>query len=274
MMPAPHPAGRRENARPATIAPRNDPASAGRAPPRMGIRVESLSKSYATDWRGRHWRALDGVSFAVPRGTVCGLIGPNGSGKSTTLKILAGLTSPDASRAEIMGVPAGDAVRRGLVGYLPDQPALPGFVSGRALLVHLARLGGRSARAAATAADMALETTGLADAATRRVSEYSKGMRQRLGLAQTFLHEPEVLLLDEPVSGLDPRATEQLGRMIRELAHRGPTILLASHFLPQLEELCDQVVLLDRGRVLFAGSRDAADRAGGLHRLFLERTSP
>jgi ABC-type multidrug transport system ATPase subunit len=238
------------------------------------IRAESLVKSFVTDWRGRRWRALDGVDFVVARGAVCGLIGPNGSGKSTTLRILSGLTEPDQGRAEILGLDAAEAVRRGRVGYLPDLPALPGFFRGGALLTHLARLSGMSLAAATGAADRALAQTGLVGAAERRIAEYSKGMRQRLGLAQALLGEPEIVLLDEPASGLDPRAIDQLGRIVRGLGDRGRTVILTSHFLPQAEEICDQVVMLDHGRVLFAGPRHAVLAAGGLHRIFLEGTAP
>jgi ABC-2 type transport system ATP-binding protein len=238
------------------------------------IRAESLVKDFFTDWRGHRWRALDGVDFTVPVGSVCGLVGPNGSGKSTTLKILAGLTRPNAGRAEILGRLGAEAVRLGRVGYLPDSPALPVHLTGCAFLVHLARLSGLTPGAARDAAGRALEGTDLAGSALRRISEYSKGMRQRLGLAQAVLNDPDVVLLDEPVSGLDPRATEQFGRIVRDLGERRRTVLLTSHFLPQVEELCDQIILLERGRVLFSGEREEVRAAGGLHRLYLERTSP
>jgi ABC-type multidrug transport system ATPase subunit len=213
------------------------------------------------------------VDFTVARGAVCGLVGPNGSGKSTTLRILAGLSRPDRGRVEIVGMSAAEAARRGRIGYLPDSPGLPGFMRGRALLIHLARLAGMAASAAERAAQGALEQTGLLTAAERRVGEYSKGMRQRLGLAQALLGDPEVLLLDEPVSGLDPRAVDHFGWLVRALGDRGRTVLFTSHFLPQVEEICDDVVLLEHGRVLAVAGNAAVRAAGGLHRLYLDRVA-
>jgi len=238
------------------------------------IRAESLVKDFVTDWRGRRWRALAGVDFALPGGRVCGLIGPNGSGKSTTLKILAGLMRPDRGHAEILGYDASEATRRGRVGYLPDLPALPGFLRADAFLRQLARLSGLSPDAARGAVGRALEQTGLGPIAARRIDSFSKGLRQRLGVAQALLGDPAVVLLDEPVNGLDPRAIELFGGLVRSLAERGRTVLLTSHFLPQVEELCDEVVLLDKGSVIFSGPRNSVGAAGGLHRLYLERTSP
>ena len=237
----------------------------------VAIRAESLIKDYHPDWHRPGRRALDGVSFAVLPGTVCGLVGPNGSGKSTTLKILAGLVRADAGRAEIAGRSAADAVRLGLVGFLPDPPAWPDFATAGAWLRRLARLSGLTKAAATAAAEGALGAAGLASASSRRVGEFSQGLRRRFGVAQAVVGDPAVILLDEPGSGLDPRALEQLGRVLRALADAGRTVLLTSHLLPQVEELCDQVVLLGSGRVLFDGRRERVAAAGGLNRLYLER---
>lgn len=226
------------------------------------LRAESLVKEYSTDWRGHRWRALDGVSFTVPGGTVCGIVGPNGSGKSTTLKLLAGLTRPTAGACRVAG----------RIGYLPETPGLPDYLTGRQLLVHLAAVTRLApARRTAAAAD-ALEATGLTEAADRPIGAYSKGMRQRLGLAQALLETPEVLLLDEPASGLDPHAVTQLAAVIRHQRQAGRTVVLTAHFLPQVEAWCDQVVLLAHGRLIFSGDAGAVQAAGGLHRLYLERT--
>jgi ABC-type multidrug transport system ATPase subunit len=225
------------------------------------LRAESLVKEYRTDWRGRRWRALDGVSFAVPRGQVCGIVGPNGSGKSTTLKLLAGVTRPTAGRCLVSG----------RLGYSPETPGFPDYLTGRELLRQMAALTGLAARQCAEAAAAALAETGLGEAADRLVGGYSNGLRQRIGLAQALLHQPEILLLDEPATGLDPRAVEQFNQLIRRLRAAGRTVVLTAHFLPQVEELCDQVVLLERGRVIFSGSATAVQMAGGLHRLYLER---
>ncbi len=240
------------------------------APP-PAIRAESLSKEYLADWQGRRWRALDAVSIIVPRGATCGLVGPNGSGKTTLLKLLAGLTAPTAGWCEVAGFRARRAAELGRVGYAPESPGFPDFLSGAEYLTHLARLSGQSSAAAARIATQALALAELCEAGGRRIGEYSKGMRQRLAVAQAVLTNPDVVLLDEPAAGLDPRAVERLGRIIRELSARECTVLWTSHFLPQMEELCDRIVMLERGRVLFAGDAAEVAGAGGLSQLYLER---
>jgi ABC-type multidrug transport system ATPase subunit len=239
----------------------------------LAIRAESLVKDYHTDWKGRIWRALDGISVAVPRGSVCGLVGPNGSGKTTTLKILAGLAVPSSGSCQLDGGPVADAVAAGQVGFASETAGLPGFLTGREFLRGLARLSGCSTRNVDTAVASALALTGLDEAADRRVKDYSKGMRQKLVLAQAVLGDPAIVLLDEPASGLDPRATERLGRTITELRTRGRTVVLSSHFLPQIEEWCDQFVMLDRGRIIFTGDHNSVTVAGGLSHIYLERTT-
>jgi len=236
----------------------------------LAIRAESLVKYYQTDWKGRRRRALAGVSFGVLRGCVCGLVGPNGSGKSTTLKLLAGLLKPDAGRCEIHQESAEAARRRGRVGYLPEALGLPEYLSGREFLRGLAQLSGQPEIEELVSS--ALLLVGLEAEGGRRVGEYSKGMRQRLGLAQAVLGDPPVVLLDEPASGLDPRAAAQLGAAIAQLRAQGRTVLLSSHFLPQAEEWCDQVVMLEKGHLVFNGSIATVAESGGLDQLYLERT--
>lgn len=238
----------------------------------LAIRAESLVIKYQTNWKGRQRRALDGVSFAVPQGRVCGLVGPNGSGKSTTLRVLAGLVRPDAGRCEILGQPVATLLNRGLVGYLPELLGAAEYLTGEEFLRDLAQLASLDAIEDKIAGALAL--VGLEKEAKRCVGEYSKGMRQRLGLAQAVLGDPAVVLLDEPASGLDPRAAEQLGTAIRQLRDRGRTVLLTSHFLPQAEEWCDQLILLEKGRVVFDGSNAEVAGCGGLQHLFLARTAP
>ncbi len=240
--------------------------------PSLAIRAESLVKNYRTDWRSHPWRALDGVSLAVPRGTVCGLIGSNGSGKTTTLKVLAGLVRADSGRCEIDGGSVAAAQAAGKVGFLSETAGWSAHLSGREFLRGLALVSGLAREPAEEAVVTALRRVGLDGAADRRLGGYSKGMRQKLGLAQAVLGDPAVVLLDEPAAGLDPRASAQLGGVIERLRARGRTVLLTSHFLPQAAEWCDRIVLLERGRVLFAGDRAAVAAAGGLDRLYLERT--
>lgn len=238
----------------------------------LAIRAESLVKYYPTDWQGRRRRALAGVSLRVPSGTICGLIGANGSGKSTTLKILAGLLRPDGGSCEIDGRPVAMATVEGRIGYLPEALELPGEMRGGEFLRELAELSRLPAPEAVVTEALAM--VGLASEANRRIREYSKGMRQRIGLAQAILGGPAVVLLDEPASGLDPRALAQLRDLLRELRRRGRTVLLSAHELPQAEAWCDQVVLLERGHVAFAGGMADVRVGGGLEQIYLQRTAP
>ena len=235
-------------------------------PPRAtnpAICFEAVTKDYVTDWRGRRWRALHEVSFSVGRGSICALVGPNGSGNSTALKIAAGLTRPDA----------GACVRDPnftCCGYLAEQGALPDWQTAREALVTLARISGATPAVATERADGVLARTQLHDSATRRVREFSKGMRQRLALAQALLDQPQLLVLDEPAAGLDPQGLRVLARILGEERARGATILLSSHFLAQVENLCDQCVLLLQGRVAFAADASEVTRRGGMDRVYLE----
>lgn len=234
------------------------------------VQLEHLVKAYTLDWRGRTVRALDGVSFSVHRGTVCALVGANGSGKSTALKLCAGLVRPTSGACLVAGGSPAEAVRRGRVAYLPEETLLPDFDGARDFLGRLAAIGGLPAAEAARAVEQALAQTGLADIAARPLCALSKGQRQRVGLAQALLRQPEILLLDEPASGLDPRALALLRELIVEQRAAGRTVLLSAHFLPRLEELCDRLVVLERGRVLFDGDRATVAARGGLERIYLE----
>src|SRR5262249_40546272 len=161
------------------------------------------------------------------------------------LRVIAALTEPTAGRCEVLGLPPLTAVLEGEVGYLPEEPRFEEYLTGRNQLIAYGKLAGRSPRVAERAADEKLALVGLTEAATRPISGYSKGMRQRLGIAQAVLNDQEVVLLDEPASALDPRATDELVKTIRLLRDQGKCVVMSTHFLPQLEELCDQVVLLD-----------------------------
>jgi ABC-type multidrug transport system ATPase subunit len=234
------------------------------------VRLQNVAKDYALDWRGRRVRALDGVSFTVAPGRICGLVGANGSGKSTTLKLCAGLVRASSGTCEVAGLAPADAVERGHVAYLPEETLLPDFDGAADFLQRLARVGGMDAPNAESAAERVLTQTGLAALARRPLATFSKGQRQRLGLAQALLREPTVLLLDEPASGLDPRAQAELRALLVAQRTEGRTVLLSAHFLPQLSELCDEFVVLDRGRVIFNGDRASVAARGGLERIYLE----
>lgn len=198
-------------------------------------------------------QAVGGVSLAVARGQMAGLIGHNGAGKSTLFRLMLGLLKPDAGSVQVVGCRAGasgwrEARRR--IGYLPEQLALYDALSGRETLQFFARLKG----APAAQIGVLLERVGLSFAADRAVRTYSKGMRQRLGLAQALLGEPELLLLDEPSNGLDPQAIREFYALLGEQCARGCAVLITSHILAELQQRVDRLTILANGRVLAQGS--------------------
>jgi ABC-2 type transport system ATP-binding protein len=198
--------------------------------------------------------ALDGLDLDVPRGSIFGLLGPNGAGKTTTIRILTGLAHATSGRAEVAGIDVRDdrpeARRR--IGYLDQDPRFYGWMKGRELLELCGRLAGLDGAALRDRVTAALARTGLADAGKRRIGTYSGGMRQRLGIAQAVLHEPELLILDEPVSSLDPEGRRDLLALIESL-RGGATVAVSTHVLADVERICDRVAILDRGRLVTEG---------------------
>ena len=219
------------------------------------IEFEALAKRYGA------LAALDGISACVPRGRVIGLLGHNGAGKSTLIKLILGLIAPSGGRLEVLGQSPwrAHALRR-RIGCLPENATFYASLSGRELLDYLARLK-QAPRGQVTAL---LERVGLAHAADRRIGTYSKGMRQRLGLAQALLGSPELVLLDEPTTGLDPQASRELYRIVGELRADGRSVLLSSHLLAELEPHIDGALILRQGRLLAAGSLDALGEQAAL----------
>ncbi len=234
------------------------------------IETIELVRDFAGGPACRGTRALAGVSLEVAAGEVVGLLGPNGSGKSTLLKILAGLLAPTAGRCRVFGGdPAGFAVRR-RIGFLPEAPGFPPYLTGRGVVRYHARLSGVPRADVNARCARMLDEVGLTEMADRRVGAYSRGWRQRLGLALALVHDPAVVLLDEPLAGLDPGIVLDIGRLLRRLKDRGCTIVLSSHLLPRVAALCDRVALLDRGRVVRTGSVDAITRGPGPSALRVE----
>jgi ABC-2 type transport system ATP-binding protein len=236
--------------------------------------LEGVTKDFAVGLRGVKLRAVDGLSLRVERGQVYGLLGPNGSGKSTTLKLILGLSAPTAGRCEIFGTPSAQASARHHVGYLPESPYFYRTLTGRALVRFYGRLSGLSGARLGSQIDEAIAWVGLDDAADRRVDTYSKGMLQRIGLAQALVHRPELVILDEPTGGLDPAGTAAVAGLIRKLKSEGKTVLITSHLLTQIEDVCDRVAILDHGRLILEGSVAELTRQTDQQVLVIARLPP
>jgi ABC-2 type transport system ATP-binding protein len=213
------------------------------------IDVHGLHKRYA----GR--AALRGVDFSVPAGEIFGFVGPNGAGKTTTIRILATLTAADAGSATIGGIPVGQDPHgvRELIGYMPDFFGVYDRLTSEEYLEFYAACHGVARRRRRKVARDLLELVDLSDRTDDQVDTLSRGMKQRLCLARALVHDPQVLLLDEPASGLDPRARVEMRELIRELRRMGKTIFVSSHILPELEELCTWVGFIDDGKMVAAG---------------------
>ncbi len=225
-------------------------APPGAAAGSPAIQTVNLSKRFG------HTVALAGLSMTVPRGEVFGFLGPNGAGKTTSVKLLLGLLKPTSGEAWLLGRPIGDLQTRRRIGYLPELFRYQGWLSAREVLAlhcELAPLPRSSWKDEITSA---LETVGLTDRAGDRVSTFSKGMQQRLGLAAALLGEPELVFLDEPTSALDPVGRHDVREIIRGLASRGTAVFLNSHLLSEVEQVCDRVAVVDRGRVIASGTMD------------------
>jgi len=233
------------------------------------ISVRDLVKDFRGELSLRRRRALDGASFELGRGEVFGLLGPNGAGKSTTFKCLIGLVTPDRGRVEILGDPPGPQANRRL-GFLPEQPMFYEYLSARELLDWVGRLHGLDRVERERRARELLERVGLQGAEDQRLRGYSKGMLQRVGLAQALIGRPEILILDEPMSGLDPLGRHFVRDLILELRRAGTTVLFSSHVLSDAEQLCDRVAILIRGRVRREGTmRELAPQGGRGYELSL-----
>jgi ABC-2 type transport system ATP-binding protein len=217
------------------------------------VSVRGLTKDFRVGLRGVKLRAVDELSLEIPRGEVFGLLGPNGCGKSTTLKIVLGLVSATAGAVSILGEPFATTAARRRTGFLPEAPYFHKFLSGRELVRYCAQLSGVPAIKLEEAVEASLELTAMTSAAERPVGTYSKGMLQRIGLAQAIVHDPELVILDEPTAGVDPVGSAAIGRMIQRMRDQGKTVILCSHLLGQVEQLCDRIAIMDRGKLVLAG---------------------
>lgn len=199
-------------------------------------------------------QALRGVSLQVNRGELFGLLGPNGAGKTTLVKVLLGLVRGHTGEARLFGLEPSDPNSRRRVGYLPEAHRLPGHLTGRQLLRLFGRLSGSAPKDVDLRVGALLERVGMEKAADRKVKEYSKGMQQRIGLAQALVHSPDLVFLDEPTDGVDPVGRAQIRELVLELKRSGVTLFLNSHLLLEVELMCDRVVIMDKGRILREGT--------------------
>jgi ABC-2 type transport system ATP-binding protein len=218
------------------------------------IDVAELRKSYRMGLFRRSFDALQGVSFRVERGEVFGLLGPNGAGKTTFIKVLLGIVRKSGGTATLLGRPAGDRTSRVRVGYLPENLKIARHHTAYSALDYYGQLSGATGRSIRERQRELLEQVGLADRARESVKRYSKGMLQRLGLAQALLHNPDLLILDEPTDGLDPIGRSDVRNILLELKSQGTTVFLNSHLLQEVELVCDRVAILDQGLLRTVGS--------------------
>ena len=230
------------------------PTTFNRAPRRAAarevVRAQALCKQYRSPWTLQTVDGLKDVSFEIAAGEVIGLLGPNGAGKTTTLKLLTGLIKPTRGTAWVLGEPITSVSSRRRLGFLPEQPYFYDYLNGVEYLELAGRLSGLAGRDAAARGREWLGRVGLSDRPRLILRKYSKGMLQRLGLAAALVHQPELLILDEPMSGLDPFGRRDVRELILEQRRMGTTILFSSHILPDVEMLCDRVLIIVDGRLV------------------------
>ncbi|MEZ5386739.1 MAG: ABC transporter ATP-binding protein [Prosthecobacter sp.] len=238
------------------------------------VSVQHLTKVFKGTLGKAAFRAVHDLSLTVNAGEVYGLIGPNGSGKSTTMKAVLGLLKPTSGATSIFGVPSSEVASRHSVGFLPENPYFYKHLTGRETLRFYGSLCGMHGAKLAERVEEMLALTGLEDAATRRVGGFSKGMLQRLGLAQALIHEPRLVVLDEPTAGVDPAGSRKIRDLIIEFRARGITVLVTSHLLEQIQEVCDRVGIMAHGRMVREGRLEDLIAVENQTEMVLENASP
>lgn len=217
------------------------------------VRVQGIVKDFRPGFGLRRKRVLHGVTFDVQDNEIFGFVGPNGAGKTTTLKILMGLIRPSEGRARILGSDVFESEFRHQIGFLPENPYFYPFLTAREILDFYARLSGVSASDRAERVDRLLGVVHLGHAMDARLRTFSKGMLQRVGIAQALIHDPKVVFLDEPMSGLDPLGRMEIRDLILSLRAEGKTVFMNTHILPDVESICDRVAIIVKGRIRHQG---------------------
>ncbi len=230
------------------------------------IVVDQLEKTFRSNWPGKPgFKALSGLSLSVSLGEIYGFLGPNGAGKTTTLKILMGLITATGGRAEVLGKPAGDVPTRRRIGFLPESPYFYDYLTAEEFLGFYGHLAGLKRAELGARIDALLAQVGLTDARSRQLRKFSKGMLQRIGLAQALIHDPELVILDEPMSGLDPIGRKQVRDLILSLRDHGKTVFFSTHIIPDVEMICDRVGIVVRGKLLASGRIEELLSGGHTH---------
>jgi ABC-2 type transport system ATP-binding protein len=217
------------------------------------IRTSNLTKVYRSRWKRREVQAVDGISLNVPRGTIFGLLGPNGAGKTTFVKMLLSAVHPTEGSALIFGRDAREPEARRPIGYLPENHRFPTYFTGTGMLDFYAALSGMESAARRKRIPEMLDLVGLDRWGDVRIGKYSKGMLQRLGLAQALIHSPSMLILDEPTDGVDPVGRRQIRDVLTRCEEQGVTIFINSHLLAEVETFCREVAIVDKGKVALSG---------------------
>jgi ABC-2 type transport system ATP-binding protein len=240
--------------------------------PEYAIQTQDLTKIYRARWSGREVRAIDAVSLKVPRGTIFGLLGPNGAGKTTFVKTLLSAVRQTQGSALIFGRDASHADSRKPIGYLPENHRFPTYFTGAGMLDFYASLSGVSAERRKKLVPEHLEMVGLGRWGAMRIGKYSKGMLQRLGLAQALIHSPSILILDEPTDGVDPVGRREIRELLSRFESQGVTIFINSHLLAEVEAFCREIAILHKGKVALSGKMHELT-AGKGYRLTVTRPS-
>ena len=225
--------------------------------PNVVVETQNLTKIYRDFWGRQKVRALNALDLEIRKGEIFGLLGPNGSGKSTTIKLLLGLLFPTSGRALVFGQNASEVTKNERIGYLPEESYLYKFLTAEETLDFYGRLFDMPAKLRKERSAQLIEQVGLAGAKRRQLKEYSKGMTRRIGLAQALINDPELILLDEPTSGLDPLGTRDMKDMILKLRDEGKTVVMCSHLLADVQDVCDRIAILYQGDLKELGRVDS-----------------